>query len=280
VKNKSKTDLVCDFGQYEKLWGKHISNCKRIIRITENYIVYIDKGNNLDWETTESYDASRQTHDRGYSEKILSQCMISEHKPTNGLSEDSILSFKTIIGEGIVNCLESNCDASVDILQQAHEFRLDRIVEKSREWYLTFTVIISAISILFVLLINSKNIQIWDGAVENINIGAWSIAGACLSIILRSGRMQNASYSGMNLHFIESACRLIGGFITGQIVYLGIKSGILFTSLINADNTQFIISFLALLAGASERFAPSIITKIEDSAPLTEITKENKSDIS
>lgn len=272
---KKKEIHPCDFGQYDKAWGHHKVSCKKIIRITENYIVYIDNRNNIDWETTEAYDASIPREINGDREKALSQCLIAEHKPTEGLSEASILSFKTIAGEAIVNCLENNLDGSTDILKQADEFRLDRVVEKSREWYLSFTVIISSISILLSILITSKNIPVWEGVLENINIGAWAIAGACLSIILRSGNMQNASYAGMKLHFIESGCRLIGGFISGQIVYLGIKSGILFTSLVDANHSQYIISFLALLAGASERFAPSIITKIEDSTSITEPIKEN-----
>lgn len=273
---KNKEIPPCDFGQYDKGWGHHKISCKKIIRITENYIVFIDIRNNIDWETTDAYDASIPKEINGDREKALSQCLIGEHKPTEGLSEASILSFKTIVGESIVNCLENNFSGSSDILKQADEFRLDRVVEKSREWYLSFTVILSSISILFAILISSKNIPIWEGILENINIGAWAIAGACLSIILRSGNMQNASYAGMKLHFIESGCRLIGGFISGQIVYLGIKSGILFTSLIDSNHSQYIISFLALLAGASERFAPSIITKIEDSASITEPIKENQ----
>jgi hypothetical protein len=273
---KANQRLPCDFGQYEELWGRqHKDNCKIIIRITKNYIVYIDKENNIDWETEEAYDALKSSDNNSNREKVLSQCLIAEHKPIGGLSETSILSFKTIVGEAIVNCLEDNYDGSNDILQQADEFRLDRVVEKSREWYLSFTVTMSAFLILIALLINSKNILVWEGMLENINIGAWAVAGACLSIILRSGHMQNASYAGKKLHFIESGCRLAGGFISGQIVYLGIKSGILFASLVDPNNTQYIISFLALLAGASERFAPSIITKIEDSTSLAENVKEN-----
>lgn len=272
---KKKEIHPCDFDQYDKSWAHHKVRCKQIIRITKNYIVFIDIRNNIDWETTEAYDASISREINGEREKALSQCLIAEHKPTEGLSEASILSFKTIVGEAIVNCLENNLDGSSDILKQADEFRLDRVVEKSREWYLSFTVTLSSISILFAILISSKNIPIWEGVLENINIGAWAIAGACLSIILRSGNMQNASYAGMKLHFIESGCRLIGGFISGQIVYLGIKSGILFASLVDTNHSQYIISFLALLAGASERFAPSIITKIEDPASITEPIKEN-----
>ena len=129
--------------------------------------------------------------------------------------------------------------------------------------------------ICFAILINAKHICIWGELLPYINIGSWAIAGACLSIILRSGNLQHASYAGKWLHFVDSGCRLIGGFITGQIIYLGIKSGILFSSLVENNNSQYIICLLALLAGASERFAPSIITKIVDKYSEVETSKEN-----
>lgn len=269
-------DRQCDFGQYEELWKSHITSCKKIIRITSDYIVHIDKRNNIDWETTEEFDKSKTEEEGRLKEKIFSKCLIAEHKPTAGLDEETIVSFKTIVGEAIVNCLEGNCEDAVEILKQADEFRLDRVVEKSREWYLSFTVLISLIFIAIIILVNNISTAFTNESLEHICIGAWAIAGACLSIILRSGRLQHASYAGRYLHFIESGCRLIGGFISGQIVYLGIKSGVIFSTLTHADNASYIISFLALLAGASERFAPSIITKIEESSIITEPKKENQ----
>jgi len=271
---KKKEDSACDFGQYDKLWGAHKNSCKRIIRITGRYIVYIDRQKNIDWETTEDYDTCRSQEGRQENEKVLSQCLITEHKPTAGLSESTILSFKTIIGEAIVNCLESNCESSLEILKQADEFRLDRVVEKSRGWYLSYSVLISGLLIVMVLrAVNCANF-LSEEALWHIRIGAWAVAGACLSIILRSGRLQHASYAGRQLHFIESGCRILGGFISGQIVYLGIKSGVIFSSLVDGDNAPYVISFLALLAGASERFAPSIITKIEETSSFQESAKD------
>lgn len=272
---KEKKHPRCDFGQYEKLWGNHIDNCKRIIRITDNYIVFVDKNNNIDWETTAACDSSRPEESRKNIEKMLSQCSITEHKPTGGLSEASVLSFKSIVGEAIVNCLENNCDGSAEILKQADEFRVDRVIEKSREWYLGFAIVISAVLISIAWVVNRKNFADCEGISQSIDIGSWAISGACLSIILRSGRMQHASYAGRYLHFMESGCRLIGGFISGQIVYLGVKSGVIFSGLVSSTNSQYVIPLLALLAGASERFAPSIITKIEDSASIADAAKED-----
>jgi len=273
---KKEDSPLCDFGQYQTLWGHHKESCKKIVRITGDYIIYIDRNHNIDWETTEEYDSRITGDEKATAENVLSHCLISEQKPTGGLSDESILSFKNIVGEAIVNCLERNGDGATEILRQADEFRVDRVVEKSREWHLTFTMLISAVLILIALLLNSKIIPIRIELLPYINVGAWAISGACLSIILRSGNLQHASYAGKQLHFIESGGRLIGGFITGQMVYLGIKSGILFSSLVGDNgNSQYIIIFLALLAGASGRFAPSIITKVDNPSLKPEVAEEN-----
>ncbi|WP_146115868.1 hypothetical protein, partial [Malikia granosa] len=223
----NKYNSSCDFGQYDELWKNHKNSCMKIIRITNEYIVYIDKQDNIDWETTEAYDSTKTAEEKISSEKALSHCLIAERKPTGGLSNEAILSFKTIIGEAIVNCLEKNYEGTYEILKLADEFRVDRVIEKSREWHLVFTTSITAALIFIALLINAKNICICDELLPYINIGAWGVAGACLSRILRSGNLKNASYAGRRLHFIESGCRLVGGFIAGQIVYLGIKSALL-----------------------------------------------------
>ncbi len=265
---------VYDFGQYDELWNAHKNSCKQIIRITSKYIVYIDWENSIDWETTDEYDNSMSIEGKSEYEKMLSQCLIAEHKPSAGLSETTLLSFKAIIGEAIVNCLEHNCKGSLDILKQADEFRLDRVIEKSRSWYLSYSILISGILITAVLLVLNHTKCLSPETTWHLKAGAWAAAGACLSIILRSGHLYHASYAGRQLHIIESGCRIFGGFISGQIVYLGIKSGMIFSNLANGEKQFYAISLLALLAGASERFAPSIITQIEESSSLQKSDKE------
>lgn len=263
-----RLDRQCDFGQYEEAWGNHKADCRRIIRITGNYIVYIDRWNNIDWETKEAFDEKRPPEEKQKSEALISHCSIYENKPIAGLSKSNILSYKTIVGEAMVNCLEGSFDAAKEILKQADEFRLDRVVEKSREWYLSYAVLISLSLISIVICLNIFELVPNESMLQKINVGTWAVAGACLSIILRSGRLQHASYAGEWLHFVESGCRIIGGFLSGQIVYLGVKSGLIFSGLVNGNDENYVIALLALLAGASERFAPSIITKIEESSSI------------
>lgn len=266
---KEKFFPDCDFGQYNEKWASHRSECKKIIRISNKYIVFIDHSNNIDWESTEEHDASFTVEDKSKKEKSFSQCSIIEHKPLEGLCESSILSFKTIVGEAIVNCLENNFEDVQLILKQADDYRIDRVIEKSRAWYLMYTMLIYSIILVLAALISLKQASFGEYLLENLLFGLWGVTGAFLSVILRSGNMLNSSVSGRVPHFLESFSRLIVGFFSGQIVYLGIKSGILFANLVDPNQIQNTISFLALLAGASERFAPSIITKIENAPSST-----------
>lgn len=266
---KEKKIIPCDFGQYNDLWEHHRSKCKKIIRITNNYIVFIEHSNNIDWESTNEHDDSFTVEEKGEKEKSLSQCSIIEHKPLEGLSESSILSFKTVVGEAIVNCLEKNFEDAQRIWKQAEDYRIDRVIEKSRAWYLMFTMFIYFIILVLAALICSNQASNCEPLLENLLFGLWGVTGALLSVILRSGNMLNSSISGWGPHFLESISRLIVGFISGQIIYLGIKSGILFANLSDSNQIQFTVSFLALLAGASERFAPSIIEKIEKTSSAT-----------
>lgn len=273
-KSLSNFDYKNDFGLFAEQWSGHKDNYKQIVRVTESYIVYVTKDNKIDWETTKEHDDCIAKADKKEYEKALSQCSVTEHKPTDGLSEASLLSFKIIVGEAIVNCFEGNFHGSAEILSEADKYRVDRIIEKSREWYLSYTLFLSALTVFSVVVLNILDVVCSEEVLLRINCGAWAVVGACLSIILRSGRFQHASYAGKPLHFIESASHLIGGGISGLIAYFCIKSGIVFSSLITTENQQYIISLVTLLTGASERFAPSIITKIENISSTTDKAKD------
>lgn len=268
---KTKKITLYDFGQYNELWSHHREKCKKIIRITDRYIVYINHENNIDWETTKEYDELSSKEDNPKKEKALSQCAIAEHQSVEGLSESSILDFKTIIGEAIVNCLEINLEDVDLFLKQAYQYRSDRLIEKSRTWYLMYTMFILLIYLLlfFIVLVISTQTSSCEFLSKHLLFGTWGLTGAFLSVLLRSGSMLNSCVSGRIPHFLESISRLMVGFISGQIVYLGIKSGILFANLTDTNQIEYTTSFLALLAGASERFAPSIIEKIENTSSAT-----------
>ncbi|WP_335956432.1 hypothetical protein [Acinetobacter bereziniae] len=268
-KKENNDSKICtfeqDFGNYSELWKHHKDNYKVVIRITKNYIVFINKYNDVDWETTDEFDNNlKDSPEEKDHNKFISECQNLDQQPTDGLSESSIISLKKIICEAIVNCLESNYEAAKKILVDAEKFRSDRLIEKSREWYLMYTILLTILFVLFIYLIIHDNFfNFQDSSLEMINSGAFAIVGACFSIILRSGQLHHASYAGKTLHFLESCSKLLGGFITGIIIYFGFKSGIIFASIITKENSLYLLPLLAIIAGSSERFTPSIITQIE-----------------
>lgn len=263
--DSKKCTFEQDFGNYAELWKYHKDNYKFIVRITRDYIVFVNNSNDIDWETTDEFDLKLENmSEKKDHNKYISECQNLDQQPIEGLSESSIISLKKIIGEAIVNCLEFNYEAAKNILIDAEKFRSDRLIEKSREWYLTYTILLTILFALFIFLINKDNLlNIQANSLEMINSGAFAIIGACFSIILRSGQLCHASYAGKNLHLLESCSRLLGGFITGLIIYFGLKSEIIFASIITEENSLYLLPLLAIIAGASERFTPSIITQIE-----------------
>lgn len=268
-KKEENTPKKCtfeqDFGNYAESWKHHKGNYKFIIRITTDYIVFVNNNNDVDWETTDKFDNDLKglLEEKDHN-KYISECQNLDQQPTEGLSESSIISLKKIIGEAIVNCLEFDYEAAKKILVDAEKFRSDRLIEKSREWYLTYTILLTIIFVSFIFLITKYNLfDIQDNSLEMINSGAFAIVGACFSIILRSGQLCHASYAGRRLHFLESSSRLLGGFITGLIIYFGLKSEIIFASIITKENSLYLLPLFSIIAGSSERFTPSIITQIE-----------------
>ncbi|UJA04226.1 hypothetical protein F9230_07625 [Acinetobacter johnsonii] len=263
--NSTKCTYEQDFGNYAELWKHHKDNYKFIVRITKDYIVFVNKNNDVDWETTDEFDDNLKglPEEKDFN-KFISECQNLDQQPIEGLNESSIVSLKKIIGEAIVNCFEFNYEAAIKILVDAEKFRSDRLIEKSREWYLTNTILLTITFTPLIFLITKYNLfNIQNSSLEMINSGAFAIIGACFSIILRSGQLCHASYAGKRLHFLESSSRLLGGFITGIIIYFGFKSGIIFASIITKENSLYLLPLLAIIAGSSERFTPSIITQIE-----------------
>lgn len=263
--DSKKCTFEQDFGNYAELWKHHKDNYKFIVRITNRYIVFVNNNNDIDWETTDEFDSKLEgSPEEKDHNKYISESQNLDQQPTEGLSESSIISLKKIIGEAIVNCLEFDCEAAKKILADAEKFRSDRLIEKSREWYLTYTISLTILFLLLIFWLNKLNFFNFNiESFEMINSGAFAIVGACFSIILRSGQLCHASYAGKTLHFLESCSRLLGGFITGLIIYFGLKSGIIFASIITKENSLYLLPLLAIIAGSSERFTPSIITQIE-----------------
>ena len=88
--------------------------------------------------------------------------------------------------------------------------------------------------------------------------------GALLSVILRMGKSNLDFNASKKLHYLEGSSRVVAGIISALIVAICIKSGILLPIFAKIESTHIAMILGGLVAGASERFAPSIINKLNN----------------
>lgn len=233
---------------------------------TDDYIVCLDKEFDVDWKTSDEYDKNGHNDEVEFN-KILNNVALFESRPQHHLKNENRKSFRRMLGESVARALAHDYKSAESILEQAQDFLLDRSREKSREWYLTTCalstmVICLIISIIFLF---REEISLSFG-IRNLDLLVSIIGGtigAFMSITLRLGKSSIEADSGVYLHILESISRTIAGSIAGILSGVLIKIGILMPAFNTGDSILLTLFSMGFVAGASERFIPSFISKIE-----------------
>ena len=253
----SDSDVEATFG---KLPIKHL------VFVNENFIVYVDEEYDVDWRTTPEYDAN-SPKERSTHNEILNLAAAIETTPCQYLEPATTLSFKRLVAEGIARALLEDYGNAKRILAKAETFVTLRSQEKSRYWYLTASGWAGALGgfvglLLWIYRVPARELLgpvVFDGLLAC----AAGTLGATLSIITRMGKVQLDCLSGRPLHYMEGASRVVAGGLSGVLVYLALLSGQLLPVILKAGDPQVAVLFAAFVAGASERWAPSIVSRVE-----------------
>jgi hypothetical protein len=271
-------------GDYIEQW-RHIEPLIQVLIIsTREYIVFIDKDGDIDWETTQEYD-EKAPKDVGYdlakANLIRNEAAVIETTPCGALTPDTKLQFKRLIGEAIACVFDHDYDGAKGILGSAAQFIRARSEEISRFWYLSASFAAAA---LFLVL--GFSLWLLRSYVSSLltPLEMWlalaSVAGAIgalLSVIWRSGDLKFNSSSGRALHYLEASSRICAGALSGFLVALAVNCEIILTAFTHNNNLHGIMILAALAAGASERMAGSIISKF-DTAETKVTAKSYKKD--
>lgn len=265
-----------DLKDYEKTWpGLPI---KHLIFSCEEFIVFIDNQNDIDWKASDAYElkeAALPKEDRTKSNKIINLAASIESIPSEDLEEKVILNFKRQIGEALVRNFYFDFISANHMLQLAKNYMIDRNSDKSRYLYLKASGLVTTIVFAVLALNWLLRIQIRELLGDNafilflcFCIGA---LGAFLSIILRMGNTNLDYNASKKLHYMEGSMKVIAGMISALLIGLCIKAGILLPVFNKVESTNIAMLIGGLIAGSSERLAPSIIKKVESS-------KDNKNE--
>jgi hypothetical protein len=255
-------------GEYSHVWGDF--ECSLLIRVTKEYRVCLDNSGSLDWETTEEYDqglAARAGYNARKENAILQEAASLESMPTDGIAPSACKVFKRQIGEAVAFNLEQDYVNATQMLLAARNFIRARSEEKSREWYLVATLLTTAPFVLLGLLAWTLRDTVSPAiGVDGLWLGLAFCAGtvgALFSVITRSGKLKFDCSAGPKLHSIEGISRVLAGGIAGVLVALAIRADVILAGLTRNGHLHLVMIFGALIAGAAERLATSIISKFE-----------------
>ncbi len=233
-----------------------------ILSCPKQFVVFLDPENDLDWKTSDSYDKKMSNEERKSLDKITTRLSGLEHFFRPNLSKEIIIEFKKQLGEALALALNKNYEQAEKMLNLAEEYIHDRQIETSRYLFLKGSLIAGFVVVCIILLIFAKHSSLSTDSFYSILALLLGGLGALFSVILRMGYSFPNYNASKKLHYLEGGCRIIAGILSSLFIILCIKSKVLLF-LINHDNTDYHILLLCgFIAGASERLAPSLLTKL------------------
>jgi len=192
-----------------------------------------------------------------------------ESYPCHDISKQVIISFKRQIGESLARAFVKDFENAKLMIKQAKQYIIDRNIEQSRYMYLyasgTTAIASGLLGLIFWLLRGCVIGLIGETTFFcflSFLIGA---LGAFLSVILRMGKTNLDFNASKKLHYMEAVSRIIAGMICALLVALCIKVGIILPLFNKIQSTRLAMIIGGLIAGSSERLAPSIIKKFDSS---------------
>lgn len=255
-----------DKKEYEKDWpGLPI---KYLIISTKQFIVFLDEENDLDWQLSDDFENRELTFEQKKEYNQVKNTIDSlESVPIDNLDEKTIINFKKQLGEALIRAFESDFENAKKMVELAQEFIIKRNIEQSRFMFLTSCGASASLALaLFIILwffrdyfCLSLGVSVFYTTLASLIGGL----GALLSVILRMGKSNLDYNASKRLHYLEGSSRVVAGMISALIISLCIKTQILLPIFTKIESANIAMILGGLVAGASERFAPAIISKLD-----------------
>ncbi len=235
-----------------------------VLEDDDKFIVCIDEDVDVDWMTGAGFPGHK---DQKAFNDVLNRMALLESQPTHDLDAKIRLSFKRMLGEAVARGLTGDYANAGKILDKAQAFVSARKEELARSWYLATGAFVTA-AVLAVGLGSWLGRDSIRQAVGDIvfwlTISAVAgAAGAFLSIIMRMGKAAVDSSAGKTLHQLECLSRIVAGMLSAVLVGLAVYAEVIFPIFRKSANPYAFLVFVSVVAGASERLAPSLIETFE-----------------
>ncbi|MFI4939293.1 MAG: hypothetical protein ACHP7O_02935 [Burkholderiales bacterium] len=228
----------------------------------DTYIVYLDDDFHVQWSMTDDWKqpdafgdiANRVVHLEAVSSMILAD---ENQKP-----------LRRMLGEAAARIIgDSDAKQARASLALAEAFLRARGAERARIWYFGAAAMFSGscVLILTVLWVCRADVASMIGAnAFNVLTGALlGGIGAFFAIITNSRASKLDASAGPRIHQLDGVLRVGAGIAGAFLLSLAIKANIIFGVAKTFDSPLAAFYTLCFVAGWSERFSQSLVTRVE-----------------
>lgn len=238
---------------------------KSIIYQTNDFIVTIDRKNELNWSSKQDLDYAP---DFG---EIESRVSLSENLVERLFWRKNTFSYKRMLGGVMVRLLaDKNSDSAKSMLNEIN----DRIYEHGKEsvrmayiYSALFGLAFSAIGLIFIALWGlkfSQQLQSGNPIYETALCVFLGGIGAFISTFFRFKNYSGSLIAGNPIHRLDGTLRIVYGMVAGLFLSFAVKGNILAGFAYQENSGRWILYFLAMVAGASEVLIPNLIKQSEE----------------
>lgn len=232
------------------------------------FIVFIDRDYQVRWLTS---FATSELPEK--SKDMITRARLTAALPTAHFDHEQRRAWMRMIGEALGLALSDDIENSKRTLAMAERFVQARARETARMWYVNASLLSFLVLILIgFALFNAPSVTL--GGLGNVlafdsTIGLAIVCGAVgaeFSILLRVDGLEVDPGAGRNAHRLEAAVRLLMGSFAAMIAVIAVRGDIALGFIdpgTSSGADTWLIAAIALVAGVSERFVPSILQKVE-----------------
>lgn len=228
----------------------------------QKYIVYIDSGNEVHWETTEAFEEE--------GNKLATEAVIAinslKHKPTaTQFDSRSRFLFNCILGNVLVAAFSAKRAEYENALKEAEDYLGTKELETTRVWYVEYSLAILAVLTLlyFLLLFLGSRVDAAASILKVYQYLYWSAIGSTFSILQSTDKISYTCSAGRELVFMEILCKFVIGMISGGILIAAFDIKLIFSGMISESSEPVFKLLLCILAGLSEKLVPSLVERLE-----------------
>jgi hypothetical protein len=240
-------------------------------------MVFVDKDLDLDWECDDKAGELLDVMPLKASVRKIQNGIASLEPLAHNWPDDLKLTSKRLLGEAIASVLLGDVAGAEKALKSATIFFQAKSRQVSRFWTLQACLVTGGIATIMGLVELVERSAICTGIGRTpylISLCFWAgCVGALLFVVMRFGKQPIAdSTAERHLHYLEALARIVGGGIAGVLAGAMVKLGFILPIFEKSGLECLGMCAAAMIAGASERLAAGIITKVENS----ETTKQEK----